>query len=93
MHRFAGLLFILLGIVGGWRLGKPPATSAVEEVSAAQAWEHYRAETAAARQCKDDIPPHPVWVALALGAASIGVLLAGSTNRRQVLAEAFLNIR
>lgn len=93
MHRFAGLLFILLGIVGGWRLGQPPESPAVEEVSAAQAWEHYRAEAAAARQCKHDIPPHPIWVAFALGTVSTGVLLAASSDRRRVLAEAFLNVR
>lgn len=88
MHRFLGLGFILFGIVGGWWIGQPTEQSASAELSPAAAWRHYRAEQLAAQQFKPDVAPHPVWVATALAAASFGVLLAASTNRREALAAA-----
>jgi hypothetical protein len=88
MHRFLGLAFVLLGIVGGWWIGKPAEPQAVAELSPAAAWRHYRAEMQAAKQLKHDIEPHPAWVAGAIAATALVVLVAASSNRRQALAAA-----
>src|SRR5262245_23155821 len=88
MHRYLGLVFILTGVVGGWWLGKPPEPATSTEPSPAAAWRYYRAQQAAAKVMKHDIEPHPLWVASTLAAASFGVLVAASSNRREALAAA-----
>jgi hypothetical protein len=87
MHRFLGLVFVSIGIVGGWLLGQPPQPDP-HELPPAAAWRHYRAEQIAAQQFKHDIAPHPATVAIVLAAASFGVLLAAASEPRRALAAA-----
>jgi hypothetical protein len=88
MHRFLGLAFVLLGVVGGWWLGKPAESQTRPEPSPAAAWRYYRDQIRAAREFKHDIEPHPAWVAFAVAAASFGILTAAASDRRQALAAA-----
>lgn len=82
MHRYLGLLLFVAGVAGGWWIARPPAT-AVEEVSAQQAWRHFKAETARGHVCEGDIAPHPAWVALALATAALTLLTVTSHHPRQ----------
>lgn len=80
MHRYLGLLLFTFGAAGGWWLGRPPAPAAVEQVSAPQAWKHFKAEAARAHTCEGDIAPHPAWVALALAFAACTLLTVTSSQ-------------
>jgi hypothetical protein len=75
MHRFFGLVLIVVGFVGGWLAGRPPAQEPIPELPPGAAWRQYRAEFEAAQQFQYDIPLHPAWVALMVATASFGTMI------------------
>lgn len=84
MHRWLGILLLVIGLVGGWWLGRPQSPAVVEEVSAEQAWRHFHAEAALAQVCRDDVGPHPAWVALAFALSTFTLLTLASPNPQLV---------
>ena len=75
MHRYLGLVLVLVGLVGGLLIGRPPAQEPLPELAPAAAWRHYRSELEAARRFQYDLPLHPAWVALMVATASFGTML------------------
>lgn len=90
MNRFSGLVLILIGMIGGWYVGRPPAPAAVEFVPPAVAWRHYLAEVELAKRCDGDIGPHPLLITALLGGAATWLLAAASRRPARTLAVAFL---
>ncbi len=84
MHRWLGILLLVIGLLGGCWLGRPQSPAVVEEVSAEQAWRHFHAEAALAQVCRDDVGPHPAWVALAFALSTFTLLTLASPNPQLV---------
>lgn len=78
MYKYLGLFLFAFGALGGWWLAKPPRPETAAQVSASEAWHHFRAEAARANTCEGDIAPHPAWVALALALSSLLLLTVTS---------------
>ena len=89
MPRSLGILLLLLGLIGGWWFGRPQSPAVVEEVSAEQAWRHFHAEAALAQVCRDDVGPHPAWIALAFTLSTFTLLTWASPNPQLVWRVAF----